>query len=320
MIQNTPRVTRLSLVLAPVVLLGCEGERITGSPPGMVDAHPFVTGAAAEALGADGLFRLREPHAPSSRPIISPEWARLLAASYVLSFGHDLKRYWEQEHGRSINIAQLQPDMRVFYASTPYAPFPEGYHPAFARGFGPFYLTAFGSGAAPVLRVAVAAYATEVQIDGDGKIQRPVDQGTEFVSQGIPVDTTRADLASFVTPEAAVVTVARLTGVKVSEAPELMRVGMPLGPFSAVWKVTLERPVRVRTRKDSRTAEVQHLYLGSERGRRLMIPAAEQPTEYAALAFRISPTGEDLPPEQVRLPIEPGLPTVFQEVVVASGT
>lgn len=317
MIRHSPCLNQLRVVVASILLIACDGGRIAGAgPPAEVDARPFVTGAAAASLGADGLFRLPEPSSPTSRPIVSPGLAPRLALSYVLSFGHALKRYWDQEHGRPIHIGGLKPDARVFYASTPYAPFPEGYHPGFAHAFGPFYLTAMNSGSTPVLRVAVAAYATEVQIDADGKISRPVDAGSEFVSQGIPLDTMKPDLASFVSPEAAVVTVAQLTGAKVSELPELMRRGMPFGPFSAVWKLTLDRAVRVRARKDGRIVETRYLYLGSERGRRLMIPAAEQPTEYTALAFRIGPTGEDLPPERVRLSIEPGHATVFEEAVV----
>jgi hypothetical protein len=319
MIRNTRRATALSLVLASVLLLACEGERITGSPPTVVDARPFVTGTAAEALRADGLFRLPEPLAPASTPIVSPDRARALAASYLLSVGHSLKSYWEQERGQRIDLASLDVDSRVFFASTPYRPFPEGFHPAFAHAFGPYYLTMLKSGSTPVLRIAVAAYSTEVTINAEGKFERPVQRGNEFVSQGISADTARPNLAAFVTPEAAVVLAGHLTGVRVSETPQLMRVGLPLGPFSSVWKLTMERPVRVRTKNGARTAEVRHLFVGSEQGRRLMIPAADQPTEYRMLAFRVTPTGEDLPPEMVPVSILPDHATVFEEVVVMSG-
>lgn len=298
-----------------LVLGACDERGITGSngPP---DVRPFVTGSAAAAVGEGGLLLLPRPAAPGTRAIITPERAGGLASSYVFTFSRWLKPYWDRERGDAIEVARLQHDQRVFYASTPYASFPEDFHPGFSIGFGPYYVVRMLSRSRPVLLVAAAGYATDMEIDKQGRLDYPVYGGNEFISQGFPLDTMKPDLAAFATPEEAVVTVARLTGTKVSEVPELMRVGLPLGPFSSVWKITLDRPVRVHTRDGSRTVDVQHLYLGSERGRRLMIPAADQPTEYEMYAFRIGPDGEDLPPEFIRLPILSGRPTVFEEVRV----
>lgn len=316
MFRFVSRTIRISLATAPLVAVGaCDIRGITG-PDAPPDVRPFVTGAAAAAVTSGGFFSLPAPVAPGERPIIGPQRAGLLGASYVLTFAPWLRGHWNEQRGRQIDVERLRHDERVFYASTPYASFPEGYHPTFTTMFGPYYVMRMISGSTPVLLVSVAAYATEVEIDESGKIYRPGPGGSEFVSQGFPLDTMKPHLAAFATPEEAVVTVARLTGAKVSEVPELMRVGMPLGPFSSVWKITLDRNVRVRTTDGSRTVEAQHLYLGSERGRRLMTPAAEQPTEYEMYAFRIGPDGEDLPPEFIRLPILPGRPTVFEEVVV----
>lgn len=310
------RTVPLLWVACSLLLAGCDGPDISG--PGVpLDVRPFVTGAAAEALTVDGLFAFPAPAAPSTRSIISPERARLLASSYVASFGHALKPYWDKERGRPIDLTSLQADPRVFYASTPYGPFPDGYHPAFSRGFGPYYLVRMMSGPTAVLLVAVAAYATEVEIDYEGKIHRPVQHGNEFVSQGVPTDTTRPNLSSLASPEEVVVRVGRLTGARVSEVPELVRVGLPLGPFSSLWRLTFDRSVRVRAAKSGRTVEVRHLYVGSEPGRRLMTPISEQPTEYAMPAIRMSPTGEELGTETVYVRIQPGQPTIFEEVVAA---
>lgn len=309
------RTASLLCIASSLLLAGCDGPNITG-PEVPVDVRPFVTGAAAEALTVDGLFALAPPAPPSTRPIISPERARLLASAYVASFGQSLKPYWEKDRGGAIDLTDLQADPRVFYASTPYEPFPDGYHSAFGRGLGPYYLVRMMSGRSAVLLVAVAAYATEVEIDAEGKIHRPVQRGNEFVSHGVPANPSRPNRASLPSPEEAVAGVGRLTGARVSEVPELVGVGLPLGPFSSLWKLTLDRSVRVRA-KSGRIVETRHLYVGSEPGRRLMTPSSDQPTEYAMPAIRVNPTGEELGTETVYVRIQPGQPTIFEEVVPA---
>ncbi|HEY7767323.1 hypothetical protein [Longimicrobium sp.] len=316
MLTFSIRLTASLLWIACSLLLGaCDGPDISG-PDDPVDVRPFVTGAAAEALTADGLFALAPPAPPSTRPIISPERARLLASAYVASFGDALKPYWEKDRGGAIDLTGLRADPRVFYASTPYEPFPDGYHSAYGRGFGPYYLVRMMSGRSAVLLVAVAAYATEVEIDAEGKVHRPVQRGNEFVSHGVSANATSPNLASLPAPEEAVAGVGRLTGALVSEVPELVRVGLPLGPFQSLWKITLDRSVRVRA-NSGRTVEVRHLYVGSEPARRLMIPSSEQPTEFAAPAIRVSPAGEELGIEPVYVRIRSGQPTLFEEVVPA---
>lgn len=305
------------LVLLLVILgTGCEGKITPPELADSADVRPYVTGAAAASLTAEGLFVLPVPTAPAERPIITPERARALAASYVLSFGPSAKRDWEEDRGRPIDISRLEVDPRVFYASSPYGLFPAGYHPAFTHGYGPWYLVRMKVESTPVVHVAVAAYASQVEIDSEGYIRRPVERGMEFVSQGIPVDTTRPHLPGSLSPEAAVVRVGRLTGARVSEVPELLWTGLPLSPASSLWKLTLDRTVRVRATKSGRVVEVGHLYVGAEPGRRLMIPAAEQPASVTAWPMRTGPAGEEII-EAVQVPLVPGKPMVFEEVVLA---
>lgn len=303
------RLVRLLLAVSATVAAGCDGGITT--PAEVPDVRPYVTGAAAAALAADGTFAFPAPASPTGRAIVGPERARLLAASYVLSAGTNLVRYWEDDRGRRIDLARLQPNARVFYAATPYAPFPEGYHPAFGHAFGPYYLVRMMEGGTPAVMVAVAAYATQVEIGADGMISRPVQSGSEFLSRGVPVDAGRA----VPTPEQAVVRVGRLTGARVQAVPELVVPGWPQGPMEALWKLTLDRTVPVRT-KGGRRLDTRHLYTGGGAGRQLMVPATDQPTHLPFLAARVSPTGESLPPEMVNLPILPGAVTVFEEVVV----
>lgn len=296
------------------LLGGCGDERITG-PTDAVDVRPHVTGAAAANLGADLLFSYPVPVAPSTEPIISAERARELAVSFALTFGTTMERKWTREHGRAFDPTELQADSRVFYQSSTFELFPDGYHGAMRRAFGPFYLVRLSSRGTHRLKVAVSAYNTNLAIFPDGTLNRPLESGMDFVENGVPLDTARRDVMSPLSPEAAVVRVSRLTGLRVSEVPELVQIGWRWGPVGGGWKITLEQPVAVRTLSGTRTANVRELYLGRERGRLLLIPTAEQPTEYETLAF--GPAGSD-EVEVLRLPILPGQPTVFEEVEIVS--
>ncbi|MBW3654877.1 MAG: hypothetical protein KY444_02130, partial [Gemmatimonadetes bacterium] len=115
-------------------------------------------------------------------PIISPERARDLAASNVLSFGPALKRHWEEDRGRAIDITRLRPEPRVFFASTPYAVFPDGFHPAFRRAVGPYYLVRMGTGRGAEVIEAVSAYNIDMGIADDGKLDLPELSGMHFVT------------------------------------------------------------------------------------------------------------------------------------------
>lgn len=298
------------------LLLGCaEGPVSSGDAE---EVRQYVAGSAEQRLGSDGLFTYPEATAPSSAEIISEQRARELTASFVLSFGPATKPFWDRERGRAIDLARLRADTRVFFVHTPYELFPEGYHPAFRRAFGPFYLFTLGSGREPEVLMAVSAYATDVRIDLDGKLDRPRQSGMEFVTHGVPVGTSPDGEGSLLAPEAAVVRVGRATGARVIEVPELVMMNIPYGPLNAAWKLSLDREVRVRTTAGSEARTVSTLYLAPVMGR-LLIPAAVQPPYQDFPAVRIGPAGEDLGQETVRLPIIPGRPTDFEEVTVVGG-
>lgn len=295
-----------------MLLAGCSEHGVTG-PTEPVDVRPYVTGAAAANLDEEGLFRYPAPAAPSTEPMISAERARELAVSFALSFGPVLERYWKQEHGQSFDFASLQADPRVLFQTTPYELFPEGFHDAFRRMFGPYYLVRLSSGGRPRMSVAVSAYNSNVAIYPDGRLDLPVESGGEFFAHGLPVDSSRRDVMAPLLPEAAVAYVYRRTGVRVSEVPELVRMEWKWGPLGGGWKLTLERAVRVRTVSSGRTAEVRQLYLGREGGRLLFIPTAEQPTKYTTGALVSGNPDEWV---TVDLPIHSGHPTEFEEVSI----
>jgi hypothetical protein len=298
---------------AAALLAGCDGRRITDPAP-PPDVRPYVTGAAAANLGPDGLFSYPIAVAPAAEPIISAARARELAVSYTLSFGPALEERWRQQHGQAFDYRELQADGRVLFQSTPFEMFPDGYHSAFRRTFGPYYLVRLGTEGHHRMSVAVSAYTTDVAILPDGRLNRPSESGAEFFERGFPADSTTDEMAPL-WPEAAVVHVARLTGTRVSEVPEFVRMVWNWGPLGGGWKLTLDRAIRVRTLSGSRTTEARELYLGREGGRRLFIPAAEQPA-YLEMGALVSGDPDKI--ELVRLGVLPGQPTVFEEVAVVS--
>jgi hypothetical protein len=299
-----------------ITAAGCDGPGITG-PSDTVDVRPYVTGAAAANLGPDLLFTFPVPTAPSTLPIISAERARDLARANVLSYGPALSSSWQEQHGRAFDFSLLQADSRAFYASSPYELFPEGFHPAVRRTFGPYYLVRMSSGTSYPLMVAVSAYNTHVTITPEGKLHTPGESGMEFLEHGIPADSTSNEYYSLLSPEAAVVRVALKTGVRISEIPEHVLTEARMSAYGGLWKLTLERPVRVRVVASGRTAEVSQIYVGREKGRQLLIPAAQQPTEITLSAPRIDADGE-IVMDSGTMAVRPGQPTLFEQVVPLS--
>lgn len=312
-VQSRTALRRLATACAATALLAaCDQPQahIAGPQAAPPDLAHFVTGDAAAALGPDGLFSVSAPSEPSHRSTISPERAGELALSYVRSFGPSLKPGWEKDRGAALDLAGMRVVSRIAYAGSPYGAFPAGYHPAFERAHGPYYLVPLGAGAEPELLVAVSAYSTEVEIDGRGYIQRPVKRGNEFVTRGIPADGAAWRMIS---PEEAVEMVGRATGARAARAPELVRQGMPAAPQHAVWKVTLDREVPVQAQ--GRPARVRALYVGPQAGRRIMVPAAGGPRAEAVAAIRLN-AGENERHDVLQLPIRTGEAISYQPATV----
>jgi hypothetical protein len=274
----------------------------------------FVTGNAAAALDAEGRFSLADPSAPGNRPIIKAERAGELALSYVRSFGPSLKGVWEEERGAPIDINTLRADGRILYAATPYGAFPSGFHPGFETAFGPYYLVPLTSGGKPVLLISVAAYNTQTSIDRRGFIDRPLYRGNEFVSRGIPVDSTQFRLVS---PEEAVAYVGRVTGARISRTPELVRMALPHAPASALWRLTLDREVEVRAGRDRGRARVREIYIGPDQDNRMMMSMPRTDRFQPFPALRIDNGHERN--EIAQVPVLDGAPVSFEPVVVDQG-
>jgi hypothetical protein len=311
------RPRRLALLVALALASACGDSGITASGPNE-DVRSYVTGTAAASLDAQGLFVFPTPVSPSALQIMTPERARELAEAHVRTDGSYFKQDWEEERGADIDLASLRADPRVLYVPTPFGPMPEGYHRSYTRQLGPHYLVRMMSGRDLVLYIAVAAYATEVGINAAGQTERPpIGRGGEFFTHPIRRDTT---LYRMFTPEQAVILAGRMTGARVSEVPVLVRQHDPYSPTISLWRLTLERPVRVRAPKTGRNLEVSDLYVDALQASRLQIPTPAQPTSDTISAMRARADGSFIESERDRLliPILGGAPTHFEPVTVES--
>lgn len=304
-----------TLAVAATILTACEAadSTVAGLTPAPSDIHRFVTANAAASLGPDGRFVLAAPSAPGDRPIISAERAGELALASVRTWGSSLGPAWERESGRAIDLANLRVGPRILFARSPYGKFPDGYHPAFARTYGPYYLVTLYSGPEPVLLITVAAYNEEARIDEKGLVRRPVKSGAEFFSMGLPAQENEFQMVS---PEAAVEEVGRVTGARVTSTPELVRLGMPYHPATAVWKLTLDRDVPVQARGKGSTHRLRELYVGPVRSRRLMMAVRGNARSERTGAIANTPDDRIDP---VDVPILAGETVSFEAVDVMRG-
>jgi hypothetical protein len=287
-----------------VVAAAC--DRGAGTPTG-IDAPPpeiraFVTGEAAAALSPDGTFPYAGATHHREDPIISPRVAGEQALGYVRAYGQFLHRSWEKEAGRSIDLLSLRAHPRVFYAESPYGRFPgppvfQGYR----KGFGPFYLVTLTDGRAPVLLISVSAFNTDVRIDERGLARIPQEGGEEFLSWGVPLDTTKYVV---MTPERAVARLGLRTGARVTTPPQLVQMSAFHHPVLAVWRLSLDRPIRVRAAGGGWERETRDVYLNG-RGH-YMVPAQEQPAGHTDWFLTETWSAENRERIQATVPIFPG--------------
>lgn len=168
------------------------------------------------------------------------------------------------------------------------------------------------SGSAPTLLVTVSAYSTDVTINKDGMVLYGPEGGEEFWVTGISAGPTGTQLPS---PERAVERVGRITGARTADVPELILMGYDPTmyalwvPTHPLWRLSLDRSVRVRT-KDGSPRTVQELYVSSNG--RLWSPAPAQPAVHHTELYLSGPDPMQLVPAEV--PIRSGRPTVFEEV------
>jgi hypothetical protein len=204
------------------VLTGCRNDLAPTAvidPPASLRQH--VTGAAAQAINANGYFDLAHPGAPSTVPILSPERAGMLARAYVKTWRDFIRGPLEKERGGPIPFDQLQPG-RVFFAQTPFGVVPDGFHPVYRNMYGPYYLVTMVNGREPVLIISVAAYATYEQIDERGYLKPTVRGGDEFIHMAVARGERIGTGFQPNYPEQAVEQVGRATGARATHVPAVV--------------------------------------------------------------------------------------------------
>jgi hypothetical protein len=146
--DNQPqRVASLALVS---VVISCH----VAAPAPEVRASPgSVTGAAADAIGDDGLFVLPSP-VDEGFPQISAEQAQALAAAWVRRFALMGLAHLEREYGRPLDLSRLQ-ECRLVFARSPYQPLPAEAPLALRNLVAAKFLVTFCSGSRPAVSAAL---------------------------------------------------------------------------------------------------------------------------------------------------------------------
>lgn len=218
--------------------VGCSGDR---SPVGLTaTVEPVsVTGEALSALDHDGHFVLPSP--PQATNQISAAHAAALADAYEHTFARFLQAQYERDRGGPIDVTNLAPCGRVYFATSPYVEDADLEAQGSARIIGSHWLVTMCDGASPVVSVAVSVFATGVQVR-DRTIVKDGDPN-DFFSVGIRVGVASVPM----TPESAVSLAYAKTGARVNAVPELIMPPTPYAPQIAYWRVPLERAVDVRS-------------------------------------------------------------------------
>ena len=251
------------------VIASCESP--TSVQPRVPDVRNAVVGAAAQALDAEGHFRLPPAQAPKGTSIVSAERAADLALAYLRTFvtnpdvitfpgSRPIREVIEEAHGAAIDWGSLRLDVRLaFFAESPYDPFPDSLPGYVRRSYGPHYLVPLYSAATQALSVGVAAFNTEAKIDARGFVELPSPGGGEFFALGAP---SLSETAVPPSPEEAVLAVFEATGARTSEVPILIKPGERWAPQGARWRLVLDRPIVVTHATAGTEITTAEIYVG----------------------------------------------------------
>lgn len=237
-------------LIAALALGSCAQEGTGPSLGRTVRVDPtWVVGAAANAIGPDGLFNFDYSLPPAGDEMSRDEalqfaWA---AVRHVATAVGNARKYIEdEEHGGPIAWTELAPcGRRIFPVFTNLAD-PGQVVPHYVRTpLGAAYDVEFCSLSGVRTVHALVLVRTLASIRADGSIDFPQPGGTEFLVSGIPLRPL-TDL----TPEYAARIVSEKLGIRISEVPELdgcmFVFRICAGLNGRHWRFRLERAVRVR--------------------------------------------------------------------------
>jgi hypothetical protein len=314
------KVAFVALVLT--ALIGCRDQSTSGpSNPSLLTAplNQLLVGEGRVMLDEAGRLILPAP-AEGTIPSITEERAESIAALWPGQFGAFILPTLEEAHGASIDMTRLRVCGRTLYVETAYEPSritgaPEAVLGVLRRAYGPWWMVPLcGPKQLPQIIVSVSAYATDITLDGS-KMTLPTSGGEWMRVDAMPL---AAPNEFPLTAERAIRLGAARTGSRVAGLAVL--VARPLAsPTLSLWRIPLERPIRIRTDKRPYGAEVHEIYVGFQAGGgdepRYFIPGANQPTSELA---RIPAPSSGLKAQgtviSVEVPVNPVNPTVFEVV------
>lgn len=270
---STPR-TLLAVLAFTVACTDNVPTALAGLDVTSDEVRSAVVGSAAIAIGPDGRFGARQLSLARRGELSGPQ-AATFATAWLHRHARMIHTMLQRQHGATFDLRQLSACGRPLYARSSIEAPPADIPAPFRRTYGPWWLITFcKEETVPAVSVAVSAWATELRIVND-RLRFPRVSGNEFVAMGIPL----GHRGEFPTrPEEAVVRAAKVTGKRVAAVPELV---LPLKtqglPQNAAWRLTLDRPTRVRTPSGNRSSIYAVVARPETGGTGVFVPAAEQP-------------------------------------------
>jgi hypothetical protein len=263
-----------TLFLTLLSLAACDRSQhhmLLEPPP--LDVRDLVTVETLSLLDGSGRFRVA---AESTTPEhISPDRARELAELHIRIFGPLTRGFLEKRRGETIDFSSLHAASRIYFVSTPFAEVPDYIHRGVRKAYGAYYIVPMIFQGQPediVLSVAVSALNTDVIIDGK-HMRYAVEHGNDFIVDAVPKGT---GITMPVSPEWAAQAVTRVTGAKIAGSPVLEWQGIEQGaPQLALWKLPLDRLIRLRGTRTGTVKETRAVYVGVHGT--LQYPQPDQP-------------------------------------------
>lgn len=269
-------VTRLALRAAPrswgapvavflagslaAALIGCSDDG-PAAPPPEPDMRGLVTAEVAATIDGTGHFVLRYPPPPPLGPRERPRQDLLaLAAAFGpwAARGIGFERIAEMR-GAPIDLAALRPCGRAVYIATPFA-LPDGAPTWVHRSLGPQWIFPLceSATAPPAVTLIVAANTTTQLIDG-----WPIDPPDSSGAPYMPIGVRLGESAPWMSAERAAAAVYRATGARIARVPEAAGTTDYVTEEATCyyWKLTVDRPVRVRGLASGTVSEVTDFFV-----------------------------------------------------------
>ena len=280
-------------------LAGCTDATAPVSGPDPVVSAAWVTGPALAALGPDGRFTLDTPALPLVSRARADTFAMATADFLREVFGDVASEDVLAGRGGPVHLRELIPCLRRIYSSTAldYSSLVGGASRERFSASNWLVSMCNASGTAELV-VSVTDVRTALVV-ANGRFVAPWFNSGDFSFFPLPIATAQYGL--YLSPEAAVEFVARLSGVRIHDIPVANISWSPNGTTAGheaaqciTWRITTETLVLVRT-STGRTVTTSEFFVKRELpcGGGMVtafVPAAMQPSALWKTVFPLSDT------------------------------